>query len=170
MAIAAHNTQQRATAPVFTPTTITTAFSRLLGALAVLIEAERDIEEVDVWDIAFRAWMTDAERAHETVTDLLRTIRDATPMRATDLPLMRMSAAIEMLMGAESSAESEQAQRLIHDQRFHVGVSDRPQGRRIHALIATAQDRARELAALDAYRLDHDVDPEADALTDTWAA
>src|SRR5690606_33900549 len=55
---------------VYIPTLISKLFSTLLGTLAVAIEADRDIEHVDVFDPAFDGWLKDAERAWDKVIDL----------------------------------------------------------------------------------------------------
>ena len=50
------------------PTPLATAFAALLPALVRHIEAEREIEDVDIRGPAFRNWLTDAEEAFITVT------------------------------------------------------------------------------------------------------
>ena len=85
----------------FHPTPISAAFSDLLVALARHAEAERDIEDVDIWDPAFRTWLTDAEEAFTAVTTLISTIYDQEPARAEDTPLQRMTRFIDAMIGSE---------------------------------------------------------------------
>ncbi len=61
-------------ASVFRHTLTSRLFSRLLADLSSLIENERDIEHVDVFDPAFSGWLTDAEQAHASVTSGLRSL------------------------------------------------------------------------------------------------
>lgn len=112
MADAAHTTSCGTPAPAFTHTPISALFSRLLGAMAVHIEAERDIQHVDVWDPAFRDWLTEAEEALTAVTTLLREIRDHQTARQADVPLMRMAIIIDAMLGAEEPGEFIAAQPL----------------------------------------------------------
>ncbi|WP_299416220.1 hypothetical protein [uncultured Sulfitobacter sp.] len=83
------------------PTPIASAFAALLPALARHIEAEREIEEVDIWDPAFRAWLTDAEVAFTDVTTHLSTIASLELTCAHDKPLKRMSLLVNSLIRSE---------------------------------------------------------------------
>lgn len=77
------------------------AFAALLDALSRHALAERDIEHVDVWDPAFRHWLTEAEEVFTEVTTLLSRIRRAEFVRAEDLPLQRLAAVIDAMTGSE---------------------------------------------------------------------
>lgn len=153
-----------------TETVITNSFSRLLDALASLIDAERDIADVDVWDPAYRPWLTEAERAHDAVTDLLRGIIDAHPQLAADLPLIRMSSAIHMLLGSETPHELHHALRLVQDPQFDVGRDHGAMHWYIQEMIQIAQDHAMELASLDPCQSHDEPDPEFDIWCDPLAA
>ena len=59
--------RQKTLVAVF-PTILSSLFSKLNGALAVAIEAERDIADISVWDPAVDAWLSEAERAWDAVT------------------------------------------------------------------------------------------------------
>lgn len=85
----------------YNPTPIAVAFSALMVALPVHIEAEREIEDVDVWDPAFSNWLTDAEHAFEAVTTQLSTIASLEVMRPEDMPLKRISLLIDAMIGSE---------------------------------------------------------------------
>jgi len=82
-------------------TSLTNAFAALLPALARHIEAEREIEEVDIWNPAFRAWLTGAEEAFTDVTTHLSTIASLELACDHDKPLKRMSLLITNLIGSE---------------------------------------------------------------------
>lgn len=83
------------------PTTIAAAFSALMTALPLHIAAEREIEDVDIWNPAFRHWLTDAEAAFTVVTGLLWGISAAAIERAEDKPLQRMSMLLDRMVGSE---------------------------------------------------------------------
>tara|TARA_R110000850_G_scaffold113041_2_gene227548 strand:+ start:5960 stop:6469 length:510 start_codon:yes stop_codon:yes gene_type:complete len=83
------------------PTPLATEFSALLPALARHIEAEREIEDVDIWDPAFRSWLTDAEHAFTLVTTQLSAISAAELTCADDKALKRMSMLIDTMVGSE---------------------------------------------------------------------
>ncbi|MCX7567741.1 hypothetical protein OS189_15455 [Sulfitobacter sp. F26169L] len=83
------------------PTSLANAFAALLPALARHIEAEREIEEVDIWNPAFRAWLTDAEEAFADVTTHLSTIASLELTCDHDKPLKRMSLLLTNLIGSE---------------------------------------------------------------------
>ncbi|MFP7675520.1 hypothetical protein ACG74X_19410 [Marivita sp. S0852] len=83
------------------PTPLASAFAALLPALDSHIEAERDIEDVDIWNPAFRAWLTDAEVAFEAVTTNLFTVLATDVIAEDDKPLKRMAMLIEAMIGSE---------------------------------------------------------------------
>ena len=69
------------------PTPLARVFAALLPALARHIEAEREIEDIDIRNPAFRNWLTEAEDAFTTVTTHPFTITTAEETRADDKPL-----------------------------------------------------------------------------------
>ena len=86
------------------PTPLASAFAALLPALARHIEAEREIEDVDIRGPAFRNWLTDAEEAYATVTTHLLTITMAEETRVDDKPLKRMALLIDAVVGSGNPA------------------------------------------------------------------
>ncbi len=86
--------------PIY-PTAIAIEFAALLPALARHIEAEREIENVDIWDPAFRSWLTDAEHALKDVTTHLSTIASTDLTCVDDRPLKRMSMLIDAMIRSE---------------------------------------------------------------------
>lgn len=153
-------------APHFTHTPISRAFSLLLGRMAALIEAERDIEDVDVWDPAFHGWLTIAEEAQTSVTTLLHQIGDASSLRAADRPLKHMARIFLALMGSESSEEFRSLQATLP--RFEPQLrcpGTHPVARRVSAMLHAGRARLDDLATLSAY-----TDRRVDDATDTGAA
>lgn len=95
------------------PTAIAIEFAALLPALARHIEAEQEIEDVDIWDPAFRSWLTDAEHAFTDVTTHLSTIASTGVTCADDKPLKRMSMMIDAMIGSEEPQTFMQLYRLL---------------------------------------------------------
>ncbi|PVA08468.1 hypothetical protein DC366_19085 [Pelagivirga sediminicola] len=77
-------------------------FSRFNGALAVAIEAERDITDIDVWDPAVNSWLREAERNWDVVFDLRRALREAAVTQAGDAALLAMVRIADAVMGSEN--------------------------------------------------------------------
>ena len=86
------------------PTPLASAFAALLPALARHIEAEREIEDVDIRGPAFRKWLTDAEDAFATVTTHPLTITMAEETCSDDKPLKRMALLIGAVVGSGNPA------------------------------------------------------------------
>ena len=86
------------------PTPLASAFAALLTALVRHVEVEREIGEFDIWDLAFRNWLTDAEEAYATVTTHLLTITMAEETRVDDKPLKRMALLIDAVVGSGNPA------------------------------------------------------------------
>ncbi|PJF08405.1 hypothetical protein [Pseudorhodobacter sp. MZDSW-24AT] len=138
----------------YAPTLIASLFSRFLGALAQHIEAERDIQDVDIWDAAFTGWLREAEESLTVVTTFLRQIRDAKVTRASDVPLLRLSVLADALLGSEDPNDFMRARSLLAHPTLFRCIEPGPVGRRVCALIDTALLRLDELADLDAYAPD----------------
>ena len=88
--------------PGDTPSLISTLFVRLNGALAVAIEAERDITDIDVWDPAVNCWLREAERSWDVVFALRRALREAAMTQAGDATLLAMARITDTVMDAET--------------------------------------------------------------------
>ena len=86
------------------PTPLASAFAALLPALVRHIEAEREIEDVDIRGPAFRNWLTDAEDAFTTVRTHLFTITTAEETCSGDKPLIRMALLIGAMVGSGNPA------------------------------------------------------------------
>ena len=86
------------------PTPLASAFAALLPALVRHIEAEREIEDVDIRGPAFRNWLTDAEDAFTTVTTHPLTITMAEETCSGDKPLIRLALLIDAVVGSGNPA------------------------------------------------------------------
>lgn len=134
------------------PTAVMGGFSQLLIALSTLIEAERDLEHFDVWELATDHWLREAEEAFTRVTTLIHPIRNAVPARLEDRKLQRVVTFLDAMIGSEEPGTF----RLLHGRlhRFdwlfsHHG--ENPVARRVAELLATARRRIDELASLPCF-------------------
>ena len=150
-------------ASVFRHTPTSQLFSRLLADLGVLIERERDIEHVDVFDPAFSNWLRDAERAHSSVMSGLLSLLDSPVQRAEDRALQRMALGLQALMKTEAPGEFKRIYDVIH--RFPSAfLCPGPSAfaRRSTAMLATMRTRMTDLLSLTAYVDDYDIAPDAE--------
>ncbi|RGP35196.1 hypothetical protein [Pseudotabrizicola alkalilacus] len=138
----------------YTPTLIASLFSRFLGAIALHIEAERDIQDVDVWDAAFTGWLREAEESLKVVKTFLRQIRDAQVVRASDVPLLRLAILADALIRSADAGDFQRACGLLTHPTLFRCVETGPVGRRVAAMVKTAVLRLDELADLDTYAPD----------------
>lgn len=131
---------------------ISEMFPRLLDALARHIRAERDIEDIDFWDIAFLNWRIEAEEAYTDVAALLSAIRRATLDHQEDLPLQRMARLIDSMIGSE---EPDAFHRLhCRLPRFETLFRSRGYGtgsKRVERMLLDAHACIDELAILRLY-------------------
>ena len=137
---------------VYTPTPITRGFSRLLVELAALIEAERDIEDVDIWDPAFVGWLRAAEHALARVKNRLRLLCATGVQRRGDGPLQRMAGLIgAMIATDEPGMFLARYQELRRDRSSLRCPGDGAVARRVNRLLATGLSRIDELAGLSCF-------------------
>ena len=120
--------------------------------LSALVEAERDLEHFDVWDIATAHWLRDAELAHARVTTLIGAIRNASSVLPTDRKLQRVAALIDMMIGSEEPGTFQRLHCNLHriDGLFrHAGEG--PVARRVAELLAGARSQIDALATLSTF-------------------
>lgn len=154
MATATATTPIRATEVLhiykLTPTPIMSAFAHLLDALARHAVAERDIEDVDIWDVGFRHWLTEAEEVFTEVTTLLSRIRRADIGRAEDLPLQRVADVIDAMIGSEEPGMFQRLHAWLPTRLFDCpGAS--PAARQVRRMLGQAGERIDGLAHLQTY-------------------
>lgn len=153
----------------FVHSPISRGFSKLLGALASYIEAERDITHAWSFDPAFDEWTRDAEAARTQVLTLIDTVRSARMIRSEDLPLSRMAMMCYALIEAHSTEEFLSAQKVLSETpSLFACLASGTVGWRTRQMLRSAEMRIAEIAGLPTY-----VDPleiEAVAVTATCAA
>ena len=124
------------------------------------VEAERDIEHVDVWDPAFRGWLTEAEECLTAVTKIISHLGGLPVERHEDVVLLQVAAIIDALIGAETEREAVRAHEALADlPAFHCPGRGAV-AHRVNRMIASAADRLRDLAGLEVYAPNSDEVPE----------
>ncbi|WP_102227115.1 hypothetical protein [Acidimangrovimonas sediminis] len=134
----------------FTHTPISSLFSKLVVALTGFIEAERDIEDVDIWEPAFAIWLSTAEQAQTRVTTLISAIRATAPARLADRPLQRMTLLIDGILQAESQHGLRQHYQLLErfGPLFQVEGND-VVAYRANQLLQAARQRVDDMVDLE---------------------
>lgn len=171
MATALNTTPARATEDVnvYTPTQISKLFSTLLGTLAVAIEADRDIEDVDVSDPAFDGWLEDAERAWDEVIDLRRALLAAPVTRGEDKPLKMMSFLVHIAMGSEHPEELHAVQRFAESKpRWLRCDSTSATAQRVNAMLRQGRVLLRAIGGLEQFQPVLDLDDLPDGMSEAW--
>lgn len=134
----------------YTPSTISRLFSRYLTHLGDVIERERDIAEVDIWDPAFRDWLTAAERARDAMADIEHMILNAPPMRPADKPLKLAAFLIHLTRLCETPQELRRYRKIARDRGHEFLLSgNSATERRVNAMLCTALVRFEAFVTLD---------------------
>lgn len=154
---------------IYTPTPISLLFSKLLGALAVSIEAERDIEDVDACDPSIDHWLRDAERAWATVSEIGATLCAAQLRRETDRPLVAMVQIMNALMEAQSQGEFDAAQKRLSLMSCHPTISGHgATERRITQMLRQCHVHLNTMIGMESYQPAVDPCLQSDDLPKVW--
>lgn len=90
-------------APVaFQPTAMTLRFAAMLPLFTGWIEAERDLNHIDRWDIAFTGWLRDAEQARRDFAEALDVLCGTEVERIEDRPLRTTARLIRALIESDT--------------------------------------------------------------------
>ena len=102
-------------APVlpFTPTPMVQRFAFMQAALALYLDAERDLAHSGAWDPACDHWLRDAEAARTALAAALDAVCATEPVRAQDRPLRQLARIARVMLLATDEAEFAQAHGLI---------------------------------------------------------
>ncbi len=90
---------------VYPPSNISSFFSKLNGALAVSIEAERDLDHCNGSDPAIDHWIAEAEAAWMRVRDIQGALAAAPLRHASDRALSAMSERARVLMSTDNACD-----------------------------------------------------------------
>ncbi len=153
----------------FTPSIIANLFSKLNGALAVAIEAERDITHIDVWDPAINAWLREAERAWGVVIEIGQALRDAPVTRAADKPLVLLAGIASAIMSSETLSELGSAHERLRAASFfrqRLGRGHLPH--RIGAMLDQCHAHLSAVVQLDLYQPVCDPEDLPYGLSEAW--
>lgn len=134
----------------FRPTPVTLQFGTMMRDLYAYIEAERDLEHCDSWDLACEQWIRDAERARAHVLDAITALRAAPIRRREDLPLRRYAGLAQMLIESDSPAQVRDILALPDrfPDFFHCAGTS-PVARRVNLMMASFQQHLHALATLE---------------------
>ncbi|MEI4469671.1 hypothetical protein [Frigidibacter sp. MR17.24] len=136
----------------YVPSPISIAFSALLGTLALHIEAERDIEDVDIWDPAFANWLRDAEEIQTRLSRQVLALTDAEETRDEDEPLRRMAMLIEGMTGSEEPGTFQRLHPMVvHYEHLFRCEGTTATALRVDRMLLTAAQRLETMASLDIY-------------------
>lgn len=97
----------------FTPTPMTQRFAFMQAALALYLDAERDLAQSGAWDPACDHWLRDAEAARTALAAALDAVCATEPARAQDRPLRQLARIARVMLLATDEAEFAQAHGLI---------------------------------------------------------
>lgn len=155
----------------FAHTRISSLFSNLIVAVTRYIEAERDVEHVDVWHPAFSDWLAAAESALERVKTLIAAIGGADLMRTADRPLALMALLLDGMLGAETADGFLHFHRLLeeHTTSFRVRGTD-VVAYRINQMLLSLQHLIEDLATLDCITGEDGLEISGDDIDDALAA
>jgi len=130
----------------FTHSAISREFSRMLTLLGAAIEMERDTEEVDVFDIAFKNWLDAAEDGWQHVSAAMERILAQPPVRCEDTSLQHLAFLIQLVLGFEDRDDCAAFNQMID---YHGAIfrckNRTPVGRRTNRMIETAIAHYRTL-------------------------
>lgn len=133
------------------------AFADLLTVLDRHIACEADLEEVDLFDPAFRNWLDEADAAQDALYEVLARITGMTASCETDVPLRRMALILATLIReGRASAFCRYAE---NHSEFALHLRVPPNGTaslQARRLIAAADMRIATMARLHLYRQDGD--------------
>ena len=154
---------------VFSPTIISSLFAKFNGALAVAIEAERDIADISVWDPAVDAWLREAERAWDAVLDMRHALLAAPLTHPEDKSLLSMVGIADAVMSAETisafgAAHDSLRAATFFRQRLGRGHLPHP----ISALLDQCHAHLSAVAQLDLYQPVCDPEDLPYGLTEAW--
>lgn len=152
MAIATAITRPRVTedASFTQPSYISTLFSCALGALETVVARERDIADVDIWDPAFRSWLTAAERAQDRLADLQHLLMAARVDRPSDRPLKRAAFLLQATLGAERPDDIACLRQVAREMASSFLLDeDSATNRQVNGMLRRALALYEEFLALD---------------------
>ncbi|MCV2894999.1 hypothetical protein [Lentibacter sp. XHP0401] len=153
----------------YTPTPISLLFTKLLGSLAVSIEAERDIEGVSAGDPAIDHWLRDAERAWAAVSEIGAALCAAQVLRDQDRPLVKMAQIVNVLMAAQTLDEYLAARKRLHQMAGHLRYPQQgATARRVTQMLRQCRTHLATMIDMDAHQPAIDPDVQTDGMLEVW--
>ena len=136
----------------FTPTPMVRRFAFMQTALALYLDAERDLAHSGAWDPACDHWLRDAEAARTALAAALDAVCATGPARAQDRPLRQLARIARVMLLATDEAEFAQAHGLISE--FSAVLRCPGSGaidRHVDEMLAEARAQLAAVAALPDY-------------------
>ena len=141
----------------FTPTPMVRRFAFMQAALALYLDAERDLAHSGAWDPACDHWLRDAEAARTALAAALDAVCATGPARAQDRPLRQLARIARVMLLATDEAEFAQAHGLIA--AFGAVLrcpGSGPVDRHVDRMLAETRAQLAAVAALPDYALEVD--------------
>ena len=151
----------------YIPSPVSSQFSRLIRALAIAVEAERDVEHADPAHAGFDLLVTEAEAAWDSATDMHRALMPIPSQRAEDQPLKTLAQLINHRRGVETSAELQDNRTLLQGcANWLVCPGEGATAERITAMLRQGRFLLDEINRMELYQPVEDAVESAD---DTFA-
>lgn len=153
---------------VYSPSIIPILFSRLNGALAVAIAAERDLDHGNGRDPAIDHWLREAERAWSGVNEIVKALHEAPLTRAEDRPLVTMAGIADAIMNSAAMSELGSAHNRLRATTFFRRHLRRDVPNRISKMLDQCHAHLLEVAELDLYQPVCDPEHLPYGFSDAW--
>jgi hypothetical protein len=133
-------------------TPIMLAFDAMLISVRKFIAAERDLVGIDLWDIACRAWLNEAEDTQTLMTGRIRAVRELPQVLACDRPLKRMALLLDLMLGTATRSDLAHAHGLLNRYSILFACSDNdPVADRVNDQLMRGRTLIAALVALPLY-------------------
>ncbi|MGR3749640.1 hypothetical protein [Paracoccus sp. (in: a-proteobacteria)] len=151
------------------PSPLSLAFAELISALDCHVTCEHDLDDVDLFDVAYGNWVEEADAAQTDLHDVLARMTRLSATCNTDVPLRRMALIVAVLVreGTASAFRRYVARKPEFDAWLAVPGCG-PVASRVRHMLAAADKRIALMARLMLYRRDG-VDLGADLGAETRA-
>ncbi|MCD1620945.1 hypothetical protein K7H20_23100 [Salipiger manganoxidans] len=158
---------------LFSHSTISRRFTQLNIALSKYIEFERDLEAADCFDLAFQAWIADAEAARKDVLRVTDAITASPLERLEDRPLKRSALLTRALIVSDNEVEFTALHRLLDSfAPLFACCASGAVGARVRQMLETCHSHLDAIAELGEF--DDSIaawtEPSSDAEPDTLIA
>lgn len=152
-----------------TPSVLSILFARLNDALAVAIEAERELDHGNGRDPAIDHWLREAERAWDVVFDIRRALHAAPVTQAGHRSLLTMVRIADAVMGSDNMSDFGAADNRLRAATFfrqRLGCGRMPD--HVSRMLDQCHAHLSAVVQLDLHRPVCDPDDLPDGLQHAW--